>query len=151
MRITNRRKLSGLFLVLATLLTGCVQKPVVFKTLDGETYTFDEFEGQWVVVNYWAIWCGPCRKEIPELNELNHRDDVVVIGVDWDASPVDKTAEYAQAMGIEFTTSIDDPAGFLGQDKPNLLPTTFIINPEGKVINVLKGGQTFESIVDNFQ
>ena len=57
------------------------------------------------MVNFWAQWCGPCRKEIPELNELsldNAEKSLQVLGVNFDDDPHAKTLEIAQKMGIEF-------------------------------------------------
>ena len=48
------------------------------------TLQLDELRGQWVVINYWAIWCKPCIQEIPELNKLAELPQVTVLGVNYD-------------------------------------------------------------------
>ena len=56
-------------LVILVSLSGCSNEPS-YRLADGDSISFSELRGDWVVINYWAEWCAPCRKEIPELNEL---------------------------------------------------------------------------------
>lgn len=100
---------------------------------------------QWNVVNYWAIWCKPCREEIPELNQLNQIDNVVVLGVNFDRKVGEALVSDAVELGIEFTI-IDDPAPHLDITRPTALPTTLILSPDGDLVATLVGPQTAESI-----
>ena len=43
----------------------------------GEMISFSKFEGQWLLLNFWATWCAPCREEIPELNEFSHKNKTI--------------------------------------------------------------------------
>lgn len=102
----------------------------------------------WQVINYWASWCGPCREEIPALNQLDAaREDIVVLGVNYDGLQGDALAADEEELGVEFATLPEDPAEKLGQPRPRVLPTTFIVNPKGEVVEVLTGPQTEESIL----
>jgi thiol-disulfide isomerase/thioredoxin len=143
-----------LVLIAAFSMSACDREPS-FETMSGETFQLSKYEGQWLVVNYWAIWCAPCRREIPELNELDHlRDDLTVVGINWDQDPLDKTSDYATRMGIEFEVVLTDFPYLMGHPRPNILPTTLIISPTGEIVNELVGEQTIESIlnaVDNAQ
>ena len=56
----------------------------------------------WTVVNYWAVWCKPCREEIPELNELNKDADIQVLGVNFDRKAGDALAVDSEALGLDF-------------------------------------------------
>jgi thiol-disulfide isomerase/thioredoxin len=100
---------------------------------------------QWNVVNYWAIWCKPCREEIPELNQLNQIDNVVVLGVNFDRKVGEALVSDAAELGIEFTI-IDDPSPRLDITRPSVLPTTLILSPDGDLVATLVGPQTAESI-----
>ena len=68
------------------------------KTVDGKPWRLADHRGRWVVVNYWATWCGPCLKEMPELSALDAmREDVEVIGLAYeDIAPADLQAFLAQ-------------------------------------------------------
>mgnify|MGYP001166410276 CR=1 FL=1 len=101
---------------------------------------------QWNVINYWAIWCKPCREEIPELNQLNQIEHVVVLGVNFDGKVGEALVSDARDLGITFET-IDDPASNLNITRPSVLPTTLILSPEGTLVATLVGPQTAESII----
>lgn len=100
---------------------------------------------RWTVINYWAIWCKPCREEIPELNRLNQADHIVVLGVNFDRKVGSALASDAAELGIEFN-NIDDPTSNLNIARPSVLPTTLILSPEGDLVTTLVGPQTAESI-----
>ena len=101
---------------------------------------------QWNVVNYWAIWCKPCREEIPELNQLNQIENIVVLGVNFDGKVGEALISDAGDLGIAFDI-IDDPAANLNISRPSVLPTTLVLSPEGTLVATLVGPQTAESIM----
>ena len=101
---------------------------------------------QWNVINYWAIWCKPCREEIPELNQLNQVENVVVLGVNFDGKVGEALISDAVDLGIAFEV-IDDPASNLNISRPSVLPTTLVLSPKGTLVATLVGPQTAESIM----
>lgn len=119
-----------------------------FAYADGAGGRFSDWTGGWVVINYWAEWCAPCRYEIPELNELaaERAKDVRVLGVNYDGIRGTELAEVGERMGIEFTILADDPQPHFGYDRPSVLPTTVLIGPDGQVREVLVGPQTRDSL-----
>ena len=119
----------------------------VLIALTGCSGSEQQFQGDsWTLVNYWAVWCKPCREEIPELNELNKDADIQVLGVNFDRKTGDALAIDSRTLGLEFT-NIDDPSQSLGVERPSVLPTTFVINPEGEIEAVLVGPQTEATIL----
>lgn len=102
---------------------------------------------EWLVVNYWATWCGPCRDEIPELNELAALEPQTlrVVGVNYDAPQGPKAKEQSDSMGIEFDNISIEAAENMGLVTPSTLPTTFILR-NGKVLQELKGPQTMADL-----
>jgi thiol-disulfide isomerase/thioredoxin len=104
--------------------------------------------GHWVVVNYWAEWCKPCIKEIPELNQLaRQHDDIRVFGVNYDGATGDELGAQVETLGIEFPLLTADPAAELGTTRPAVLPTTLVITPDGELAATLIGPQTLESLL----
>ena len=66
--------------------------PVSFKLpgLHGKDLSLDEFRGKWLVLNYWATWCAPCRKEIPDLSALHSaHEDIVVLGLAFEDTDIE--------------------------------------------------------------
>jgi len=115
---------------------------------DGSTGSFSDWHGRWVLINYWAEWCAPCRKEIPELNALDRQHgDVVVFGVNYDGVQGEKLTSLIETMGIEFPVLVTDPRLHWNQDQPSVLPTTLVINPDGELEEVLVGPQTLVTLI----
>ena len=104
-------------------------------------------EGHWRIVNYWAVWCSPCREEIPELNRLHEGTDLVVYAVNYDGKQGEELASQAATLNIEFTILAQDPGPALGVERPRVLPTTLLVNPAGKVTDTLVGPQTEETLL----
>ena len=139
-------------LVIGLLTTAC--QPSEFQDNHGNNGRYADFQGRWLVINYWAVWCKPCIEEIPELNKFAaaHREQVALLGVDFDQATGAKLQQGVDKLGIEFPVLITDPAPVLGFDKPTVLPTTLIFNPQGKLHKILKGPQTqatLQKIIDS--
>jgi len=119
-----------------------------FVDTDGNGYRYSDIQGKWQVINYWATWCAPCIREIPELISLNEsNDNVVVFGVNFDAPEGEEVARQIEKMGITFPIYQGDPGAHLGIEMPEVLPTTVLIDPEGKIAEVLVGPQTEASLL----
>jgi thiol-disulfide isomerase/thioredoxin len=111
---------------------------------DGTKTSLDAWKGRWVIVNYWAEWCAPCREEIPELNALSreHGDRVLVVGVNFDGLQDLALTDLIVRMGIEFPVLTTDPREHWQYDRPSVLPTTVVIDASGNVVRTLVGPQT---------
>jgi thiol-disulfide isomerase/thioredoxin len=108
----------------------------------------EALRGQWVVINYWASWCTPCIKEIPELNALDEQySQVTVLGVNYDGASGAELELQRQQLGVTFASLEADPAAQLGTPRPVVLPTTLILDPTGQLVTTLVGPQTLESLV----
>lgn len=104
---------------------------------------------RWLLINYWAVWCAPCRSEIPELNRLaaEHADRLRVLGVNFDGLEGPDLAASVEQMGIAFATAPRDPAAQYGITRPKVLPTTFLIDPTGRLRHELQGPQTYHGLL----
>lgn len=133
-------------LLLTLLLSACSDTQLT--TLDNGDLDWQQQRGQWVFINYWAQWCHPCRKEIPELNEFaqQYQGQAVVWGVNYDAPAEDELRQQTQAMGIRFVQLSEDPSGVLGFEPPTVLPATYVFDPNGVYQGVMVGPQTEASL-----
>lgn len=136
-------RLSVLFAAALAVAPACASaaegKPefptLAVDTIDGGRFDLASERGKWVVVNYWATWCSPCIKEIPDLTAFDAaRDDVRVIGLafeeieraDLDAFLKKHPAGYPIAVVDVY----DPPKDF---DVPRGLPTTYLVDPQGRL------------------
>ncbi len=102
------------------------------STLSGESVTLSDLQGQVVVVNFWATWCGPCRMEIPTFSDFaQEHPDIPVLGIAVDGT-VAKLRQAKSAMGIAYPVLVDDGTvqRLYGVDT---LPTTVVVGPDGAV------------------
>ncbi|MFN7521105.1 MAG: TlpA family protein disulfide reductase [Lysobacteraceae bacterium] len=114
-------------------------------TVDHGPFDLAAQRGQWVVVNFWATWCAPCLKEIPDLNALDEgRDDVTVVGLAYEETTPDALrAFYAEKVRPTYPVAIVDvynpPADF---ETPRGLPYTVLVDPDGRVAKQFLGPVT---------
>lgn len=103
---------------------------------DGKIHTLSGYKGKWVLVNYWATWCPPCLEEIPDLIALyeNKKNNLVVIGVAMDYRNAKQVTDFAKGLLVEYPIVLGN-AQVVRQIGPvQGLPTTYLYNPEGKMV-----------------
>jgi thiol-disulfide isomerase/thioredoxin len=146
--LINQIFILALGLLLTLSLTGCDNKEPFYALIDGGEIKFSELQGRVVFINYWAEWCKPCRKEIPELNALHQQfsDHALVLGVNFDSAQNDQLINQAKAMGIEFPVLTTDPRLLFGVKASGVLPETLVIDRYGILHEVLLGPQTIEKL-----
>ena len=113
-------------------------------TLDGQAYDLAGRRGRWVVVNFWATWCAPCLKEMPELSALDAmHEHIEVIGLAYEEIEADAMraflAEHPVVYPVAIVDTYDPPADF---DTPRGLPMTWLIAPDGTVAHKVVGPVT---------
>ena len=143
MRIKTVFKFSALIFAFVTL-SACSQQNFTFS--DGTSSTLSDYRGQWLLINYWAVWCKPCIEEIPELNWINEQENITVLGYNFDNQSGAALTKQVMKLAIEFPNLSQDPAVLFDQVKPSVLPATMVINPQGEFQSWLLGPQTRESV-----
>lgn len=138
----------ALSLLLLSALVACSPEPD-FALLDGSQHRLSDFRGRWLVVNYWAEWCEPCRRELPELARFaaEHSEQVTVLGVNFDAPNQAELMAQVERLQVAIPVLALAPAPRLPFTRPTGLPATWLIDPDGKVHGPLLGPQTEASLL----
>ncbi|EKG32838.1 TlpA disulfide reductase family protein [Pseudomonas avellanae] len=147
-----RRLTAAVILFGSLLLSGCGVD--LGTDQNGQKVASERIKGHWLVVNYWAEWCGPCRTEVPEFNALSEQlkdKKVTVLGVNFDNLQGDELKNAANALGIKFTVLAQDPAEQYSLPPSEALPVTYIIDDKGKMREQLLGEQSAATVIQKLK
>ena len=111
--------------------------------IDGETFELSSSRGRWVFLHFWASWCGPCRAEMPSIQKLAETitDDALLIVLINTAEDEDTIFSFLAETGMEMSSLMDADGQVTEKYKPRGLPTTIMIDPDGKVQYQAIGGR----------
>jgi thiol-disulfide isomerase/thioredoxin len=120
------------------------------ESLSGEDIHLNDLRGHVVLINFWATWCGPCRVEMPLIEDRYqiYRSDLVVLAVNFDESHEDVQA-YVKSQGLNFVVLLDPGAKVQGLYQIRGYPTTFILDETG-IVKVQHIGVMTHSQLDGY-
>lgn len=120
-----------------------------FTGVEGAAMTLSSFRGKVVLLNVWATWCVPCRKEMPTLDRLQAQlggDDFSVVTLSIDREGAAEVGEFYREIGAEHLSVYLDSSGKVGRDLNVIgLPTTLLINREGRELGRVIGPAEWDS------
>jgi thiol-disulfide isomerase/thioredoxin len=116
--------------------------PVNFTDLTGQRVTLSDFAGKVVLVNLWATWCAPCRREMPSLEKLQTRfgDKLAILAISEDIGGKKVVAPFIKKLGLRLVKIYLDPKSRVGQGfNVDGLPTSIVIDRQGRVVGRIEG------------
>ena len=127
-------------------------KNFTLTDIDGEEFELNSARGQWVFLHFWASWCGPCREEMPAIQQLadtmQHSLKIVMVNT---AEDEDTIFEFLGTIGVDLNSLMDSDGLVTEEWKPRGLPTSFLIDPQGNVKYQAIGGREWgEPLYINF-
>ncbi len=124
------------------------------KSADGNTYQLSQFKGKVVLVNFWATWCGPCRREIPDFIEAykNYKSQgLEIIGVSVDQDGWTKVTPFVAQNKINYPVVLMDDKVIANYGNFNAIPTTFIVDKSGNIVDTHTGVMTMSQLESKIQ
>jgi len=123
-----------------------VPEAVLLDAEDGE-HALADYKGKWVVLNFWATWCAPCRREMPSLERLQAAmPELAVVPVATGRNAVEGIRRFFEEAGVKTLPILRDPQSQLAHSMGVMgLPVTAILNPEGQEVARLIGDAEWDS------
>ncbi len=123
-------------------------------TLNGDSLRLSEYKGRYVLVNFWATWCPPCREETPDLVALHKRfaeRGFSVVGISVDLERPAVVQEFVDAYDVPYPVALGGDGAAEAFGGAFALPTTFLLNPDGEVIGRFPGVFPAETMTAEFE
>ena len=131
-------------------LTEIPQRPLApdftLRDLDGNRHRLSDYRGRVVIVNFWATWCPPCRAEMPSMQrawERLRKEGIVMLGIDV-GEDEDTVFQFTADYPVEFPLLLDQDSSVIGRWPVRGLPTTFVVDPQGRLAYRAIGGREWD-------
>ena len=139
----KKAKIIQLFCIL--VLVSCQRNDI--EVFNGSNININDLNGNWILINYWADWCAPCIKEIPELNDFAAENkNIKVYTFNFDELEIDELKPIAKRFNIKVPSLVTHPRDIWGIATPPAVPATYFINPNGEIAVSLFRPQTKDSL-----
>ncbi|HEY0563511.1 MAG TPA: TlpA disulfide reductase family protein [Methylophilus sp.] len=142
MKLRNILYLTWLLCLLAGHAVADSKAQFAVTDIAGKLHKLADYQGKWVIVNYWATWCPPCLEEMPELVALydaRKNQDVMVIGIAFDADDQAAVVKFADDMLVSYPIVLGDASVIAQIGQAEVLPTTYFYNPRGELVKIKRG------------
>ncbi len=125
----------------------------ILRDLDGVEYRASDSIGRWLVINFWATWCAPCLKEMPELQKFHETlsGQADLWGVTFEDTDIDTIRAFVARLGVTYPILGHGQDPLTGYGPVRVLPTTFVIDPEGRFHHKFEGPITSQDLVGVMQ
>ena len=146
------KKIIGIiFLMISLVSFSSSAKAPYFNLKDqyGVVHSLENYKGKVIFLNFWATWCPPCKKEMPNIENIykeygENKKDVVILGVNSEKE--NEVKKFLKDKGYTFPTVIDENSEVMRKYFIQAFPTSFVIDKEGNVYGYVMGGLTKEQI-----
>ncbi|WP_087975184.1 peroxiredoxin family protein [Oceanobacillus rekensis] len=122
-------------------------------TMTGETVKLSDYEGQRVMLNFWATWCPPCREEMPDMQKFYKDKDAVVLAINITnmETSKNKVTEFAEELGLTFPILMDEVGEVSTLYRISPIPTTYMIDSKGVIRHKQYGALDYEQMVAEYE
>ncbi|KGX84870.1 peroxiredoxin family protein [Pontibacillus marinus] len=122
------------------------------KTLSGETVQLSDYRGEKIMLNFWATWCPPCRAEMPDMEKFYNNEDVKILAVNLTNTEESQDAvkKFKKEFGLSFPILMDEKLAVANKYQIQPIPTSYMIDSNGKIQHIALGAMNYEMMVDQF-
>ncbi|WP_299872048.1 TlpA disulfide reductase family protein [uncultured Cocleimonas sp.] len=123
-------------------------KDFSFNDIEGKSHNFSDYQGKWVLVNYWATYCPPCHAEIPDIERFaqDNKDDFIVLGMDAGGSQINEILSFKEQLNISYDLIPMQQSTMLSFGTIVGIPTSYIVNPKGEIVDKYVGIITYDDL-----
>lgn len=123
------------------------------STLEGDEVSLSDFRGKRVMINFWATWCGPCRVEMPDMEDFYLKNDVVILAINLtETEPnVQQVQDFVDEFYLSFPILLDETITVATEYEIRPIPTSFLVDSNGVIQNKAFGALTYDQMVDEFE
>ncbi len=123
-------------------------KDFSFNDLEGKSHKFSEYQGKWVLVNYWATYCPPCHAEIPDIERFaqDNKEKFIVLGMDAGGSHANEIIAFKQELNISYPLIPMQESTMLSFGIIMAIPTSYVVNPKGEIVDKYVGIITYDDL-----
>ncbi len=131
---------------------GYLAPDFLFEDLEGHWVRLSDFRGKPVLLNFWATWCPPCRKEIPDLQKFHEQygDKIVLLGINW-GEDIEEVRRFLERYGATYTNLMDKDGKFFVLYQLTGLPTSYWVDEQGIIRGMWLGAMELEDMVEGFK
>ncbi len=121
-----------------------------FLDMQGKRHEFNHFRGKWLIINYWASYCSPCRVEVTDIDIFarKNKGKAIVLGMDAGGDSPDELLKFKKAFNLSYPLIPAQESTLLAFGAVDVIPTTFIISPEGRLVDKHIGMITYDDLYD---
>ena len=146
-----KKIISIIFLMISLVSFSNSAKAPDFNLKDqyGVVHSLENYKGKVIFLSFWATWCPPCKKEMPDIENIykeygENKKDVVILGVNSEKE--NEVKKFLKDKGYTFPTVIDENSEVMRKYFIQAFPTSFVIDKEGNIYGYVMGGLTKEQI-----
>ncbi len=123
-------------------------KDFSFNDLEGKSHKFSDYQGKWVLVNYWATYCPPCHAEIPDIERFaqDNKENFIVLGMDAGGGHANEILAFKQELNISYPLIPMQESTMLSFGIIMGIPTSYIVNPKGEIVDKYVGIITYDDL-----